>query len=182
MTLEIVAAATPESVRRICEFRAQVWLEEGLLSPDTLTDGMWLDGHDQDVDTRFWVIEVENQIIAAARLALYNDIELAPSANLLRPFASEVPNPFAFMARLVVRKDFRGKGIAKRMDCLRMNEASKSGAKAVIGLPVSWRVEALKKLGFVDLGELPCDPIETYGFPLPYHLMIHFLESLPAVD
>jgi predicted GNAT family N-acyltransferase len=131
-----------------------------------------LDEHDENA--RHWVVQIEGELIAAARLSLCSSILEAPERDMLIPFELFIPTPFGYLSRLVVRSDFRGKGIAKQLTCLRMQEAYKSGTKAVTAVPVTWWVEPLINLGFVDLGEAPVSLLDS---PLLLHVMVHRLET-----
>jgi predicted GNAT family N-acyltransferase len=170
MAFQIIAVTNTISIQHIRNFRAQVWTKEGLLSPSDINTVV-LDEHDEDA--RHWMVQIKGEVIAAARLSLCSSILEAPDSESLMPFESFIPTPFGYLSRLVVRSDFRGKGIAKQLDHLRMQEAYKSGAKAVTGLAVPWRVKPLRKLGFVALGEEAVSSL--YNSPLPIRVMVHHL-------
>jgi predicted GNAT family N-acyltransferase len=110
MAFQIIAVTNTISIQHIRNFRAQVWTKEGLLSPSDINTVV-LDEHDEDA--RHWIVQIKGEVIAAARLSLCSSILEAPDSESLMPFESFIPTPFGYLSRLVVRSDFRGKGIAK---------------------------------------------------------------------
>jgi predicted GNAT family N-acyltransferase len=117
MACQIIEVTDTLSIHHIRNFRAQVWTEEGLFSRSDIYRKV-LDEHDEDA--RHWIVQVEDEMIAAARLSLCSSILEAPDSELLMPFESFIPTPFGFLSRVVVRSDFRRKGIAKQMIRLRI--------------------------------------------------------------
>ena len=73
----------------------------------------------------------ENKIIAAARLSFHAQAISVPDYEWLTPMHSVLIEPCVSLNRLVVDSEFRGRGIARKLDCIRLNHADKKLAKTV---------------------------------------------------
>lgn len=180
MSFEFVQIQESGMLNRIGKLRAQVWLAEGYLRPSVCSDGIWLD--ELDEAGKHWAVFYQGDMIAAARLNLHHSLEDMPHAKEFRPYELGIGVPYGFMSRLVVKQDYRRQGVARKLDCLRLQDASQSGAKSVIALPTPYRVGALTKLCFVDFGlsGVPADAMPDIQIQM--HVMVHYMESLPQVE
>lgn len=128
MRFQIIEVTDRRSIQRIRNFRAQVRKEEGHLSQSDINELMF-DEHDNDA--RHWMTQSKGEMIAA-RLSLCSSILKASKSKMLIPFEQLIPTPLGYLSRLVVRSDFRGKGIGKQMTCIRMQQAYESGLKQLL--------------------------------------------------
>jgi GNAT superfamily N-acetyltransferase len=90
------------------------------------------------------------------------------------------PGLYASMNRLVVHPDYRGRGIARMLDCLRLRHAPQVGAALVVVVASGRRVAALESLGFENLGP-PGKTPALLRTEQKYSILAHQLRQLPAV-
>jgi len=108
-----------------------------------------------DPIAQHWGCFDEDRLVAAARLSVHQDIQNVPDADAYEGvITSDAPSPIASLNRLVVHHDYRGKGIAKKLDTVRLARAREIGCKCVIGATCDIRRgEQLKAQGFMFVGE-----------------------------
>ena len=104
-----------------------------------------------------------------------NPKALDPTAS-----APQGPGLYASMNRLVVHPDYRGRGIARLLDCLRLQHAPLVGAGIVVVVASGRRVAALESLGFENLGP-PCKTPELLRTEQKYSILVHHLEEIPCL-
>ncbi len=150
MEVKFIEPTDISNLNKIGKLRADVWEDEGFLLPNVCKNGIWLDELD-DVG-KHWAIFENNEIIASARLTVHNSKEDIPHKDEFAPYDLPTILPYGFMSRLVVRKGFRGRGLAKKLDNIRLEEAEKCNLNEVLILPTPYRVKPLLKLGFVNFG------------------------------
>ncbi|GHB57747.1 GNAT family N-acetyltransferase [Persicitalea jodogahamensis] len=148
----------PERIIDIGQFRIQGWRNEKGVDPDFFAQKTWLD--DLDQTARHWVVMDELDIVAAARLSFHGSLADVPYADMLTPEQIEhfENRKVASLNRLVVLPEYRGQGLAGRLDQIRIEMARVKGAEVIIAFPQLVRIESLRKLGFELLAELPSIP------------------------
>ncbi|MEZ2229797.1 MAG: GNAT family N-acetyltransferase [Microcoleus sp.] len=158
-------------IRDIGKSRYKVWVEtEGYVDPSIAPDGCWLDELDDDTAI-YWIIKDGDNIAATARLNIIYSLGNLPHKEEFSNYDfSKLKMPYSFMSRLVVLKDYRGRGIAHKLDRARILESQAHGAKAILSLPAPYRVSSFLKLGFQNLGlsgvsaeNMPDIKIQTYA-------------------
>ena len=109
----------------------------------------WFDALDQEA--YHWIVEDCQQIVASCRLCvLYNLQEIEEDFqqfDLSR-------GPYAFYSRLVVAKEFRGKGLGHKMDLVRMDFIRRQEINLIVAWARINRLPSLYRLGFKPLGPL----------------------------
>lgn len=113
----------------------------------------FLDAH--ELSSRHWCVFLKGEPIAAARLSIRDNINAVPDAEVYRNVLPvNLPFPIASLSRLVTHPDFRGRGISRLLDEVRVDEATKLGCKCIIGATPSGpdRLAALLNLGFSPIG------------------------------
>jgi GNAT superfamily N-acetyltransferase len=115
----------------------------------------WLD--EFELTSRHWCILHEGEPVAAARLSVHADIGNVPDAgNYPRVLLEPLPRPIGCFSRLVVHPDFRGGGLARRLDEVRMAAAQGAGARAVVVVltpePPDPRLRRFQERGFMPVG------------------------------
>jgi GNAT superfamily N-acetyltransferase len=98
-----------------------------------------------------WIVEDNNNIIAAVRMSILYDLE----DMHVNVSAFELPaeRPFGYYARMVARPDFQGRGICKLFDEATLKYAREQNLSFVLGISASpRRLQTLLRLGFEDLG------------------------------
>jgi GNAT superfamily N-acetyltransferase len=180
--IEIVRCDDPNLIEHIGRLRAHVWLAEGKLLESKIIDGLWLDELDHNSVSTHYVALRKSEVVAAARLSHFLSLANLPYAREFAPYDLKLRVPYGFISRLVVRKDFRGQGLARRLDLIRLHDAASKGATSVLALPLPYRVEPLKRLGYVYLGPSGLDVLDMDdGLQVPTHVMVHHLDKLPEL-
>jgi predicted GNAT family N-acyltransferase len=158
--------ADQKDIKEIGRLRHRVWTGEGIYVPDFegSESGCWLD--ELDAYSTHFIVKSENKIIAAARLSFHAQAISVPDYEWLTPMHSVLIEPCVSLNRLVVDSEFRGRGIARKLDCIRLNHADKKLAKTAVVIGVGYsRVKALEALGFKLSHYLP----EGNGLMQPEH-------------
>ena len=169
------------SLDRIGKLRYDVWLGENSLDQSMFPDGSWLDPSDEDsILTRHFVAEVNGEFVAAARLVTHTTIASADvDINLWMSSGKKLVWPVSDLGRLVVRRDYRKRGIAKRFNTIRINLARSMGVGSIIVTASAGNSSLLKATGFVSIGEeivFPNRPATTF-YALQYTFFTpHFYE------
>jgi predicted GNAT family N-acyltransferase len=144
----------------IGRLRTAVWSAEGSLDPTQFPSGVWWDSLDDAPGTRHWVAVAPGEgpsglaVVASARLTWhesfdddYRDVQLWRRAGV------ELPLPTCDLGRLVVHKDFRGRGIAQQMNTVRVAAARAMAARSVMVTASEANARLLQRIGFHDIGE-----------------------------
>jgi predicted GNAT family N-acyltransferase len=168
--LAIIKTDDPALIKRIGRLRASVWLDEGSLIPSACKDKVWLD--ELDSIGKHWVVMNKNEIVAAARLTCHEASGQIPHADEFAPYNMKLVGSYCFMSRLVVKKDYRGQGLANKLDKVRLEEANRLGMKKIIILPTKARVESLLKLNFYYYGESGVHPDKMVDLSIQTYVMV----------
>jgi GNAT superfamily N-acetyltransferase len=153
MNLDFFQTADADLLQQAFALRRQVWAElPGVDSQSALSGGLD-DGF--DATGLHWVVVAEGSVIASARLCLCDSLAALPDAYVFRDAADEVPLPTSAINRLVVHRDYRGRGLASRLDSIRLAESRGRGCASVTACwsPFSGerRRLAIEALGFMPV-------------------------------
>jgi GNAT superfamily N-acetyltransferase len=143
--LELIAVSEIEAAQRL---RYTVWRSEGVIIHHSEKEAI-ADYHDKHAI--HWGFFDGNQLVGAARLCLHDELAEAPDAEMF--LSVDIPSPVASMNRLVVLQGYRGQGIGRLLDQVRIRKAREMGARTVIATPVKAiaREQSLAELGFQAL-------------------------------
>jgi GNAT superfamily N-acetyltransferase len=160
---EIDPTAEWPVVEEIVRLRARVWTAQ-VPFPLTLED--LADPFDRVA--RHWAILDEDQLVAAARLSIHDRMEDVPEADCLHGvFPGSPPGPIAFLSRLVVAPEYRGRGLGRRLDEIRIRFAEQAGCRLLLALVFDAsgeaRIAQLCALGFTVRGRGCRDTHPTFG-------------------
>ena len=112
----------------------------------------WKDDLDELDNTIHWVIESNGKIIAAARLAILEDMK--QTGEFTDKFEFPKERPFAYWSRLVVHPDYRHSNAMMQLDHARKNYLLQ---KPEIKFAICWstpeRKNSILRLGFKCIGE-----------------------------
>ncbi len=123
---ELPVPARDEWLERIGRLRVGVWRQEGSIAEDQFRDGVWLDGFDGSA--RHWVVTDREEIVAAARLTLHPRLADSPDGYVWLDAGRDLPSPIANVAKLVVARRARRRGLATALNRARLEAARASGA------------------------------------------------------
>ena len=134
----------------------------------------WKDRLDERDETIHWVIEYDNKIVAAARLAILNDItEIDENFS---SFALPDGRPFAYWSRLVTHPEFRHHNISTLLDNIRKEYLdSHSEISFAICCVTPERIDAINNVGFRFLGDFEYD--WGGGITNTQSLLIYFITT-----
>ena len=144
---------------RMLAWRTQVAL------PEAMTE--WTDGF--DAVARHWAFLHQGQPVAAGRVSVHGALADIPDAETYEGvFTTPPPAPIASLNRLIVHPDWRGLGLPRVLDAVRVQAAEQMGAQCVVGATGSVqgnrvRIEQLAETGFVIAGLGVCSTIS----PIP---------------
>ena len=137
-TIAEVAAADAAALQAIGALRVAVWAGEGSLNASCFPTGVWLDAEDTDASRcRHFVARATpgGPIIAACRLLLHASAASAASDRDVALFLQQgaaLAFPCCDFGRLVVRADWRRRGIATALNAARLAAAREWGARTLI--------------------------------------------------
>ena len=142
----------------IGQLRATVYgHEQGASFPN----GRWLDR--QDECATHWLGRAQEQLVASARVSLHDQPHLVVDMEAVAEQLSGLLGPIASFNRLVVKHDFRRRGIGRALDELRIAHAKSIGARTIVVRAVPLRRASLVELGFAELCIVPTK-YPAFGF------------------
>ena len=165
-------------IHRIGELRYSVWKEEKAALDGMISQNRWVEHH--DIDGTHFLAVIDDSIVAAARITLHQSFDEVPDYHEYREMKLDLPGPIASFNRLVVRRDFRGKGLSSLMDRIRLREAFRQGVSCTLANGVgTQRRRSLEKLGFQFRGITPknCDFMKSVD--PDFHVMVHNMKHPP---
>lgn len=140
-----------EHIEEIGRLRYLAWKDVDGINKDFFAEGSWIDKFDKE--SHLWVIRYHKEIVASARLSLHSSIREIPWHEAIPPTALKlIRTPVASMNRLCVRPDFRGRGLTRPLDEIRIQTARLLNAKTILAEPVVKRFKTLEKYGFKYYG------------------------------
>ena len=149
--IEIVPVQAADLLDAIYVLRAEVWNEQ-LVIPASFSP--WNDKNDHDA--RHWAVLVNKTLVAAARFTVHSTLEDLPDWECINGVIQALPPvPIGSINRLVVDSQFRGKGISRALDAVRLQAAAELGCGSVIACTRGRRIDALLSLGFTVVGVGP---------------------------
>ena len=123
-------AATLERIGRL---RYEVWEGEGSVDASQFPDRVWVDAMDRAASARHWFVQdPAGEVVAAARLTLHGETDDYRDVELWKAKGIPLAFPVCDLGRLVVRRDARRRGLATRLNALRVDAAKAWGAGAII--------------------------------------------------
>lgn len=143
-------------LQEIYEFRVTAYENSSYnqIVNSTLFPNGWFDEVD-DFSYHWYLCNEKNDIIATARLTYFENIEQLKSIGLdLQNFQLPIMRPFGFISRLVVDKSYRGKGVSKLFDELRIQKLRENRVEFAIAEVRQERISTLYKFGFKTIGEI----------------------------
>jgi len=112
----------------------------------------WFDHLDQLDETIHWIVEQENKIIGAARLAVLHNLK--ETNEDFEKFDLPPDRPFAYWSRLVVHPSFRGTTAMRELDQVRVKYIQENPQiKFAVSCVTEDRKSCLLRLGFSYLGD-----------------------------
>lgn len=140
-------------LEEIGKLRFKVWKDEGSINLNQFPNEIWIDNLDEFAI--HYLIKVNNQLVASARLTLHTSFDdNSRDVQLWKNVGKDLPLPTTDLGRLVVLKEYRGKGFAKLLNEIRINKAREIGAKSImVTASEGNKVILCRNFGFEDIGE-----------------------------
>ena len=111
----------------IGRLRVEVWRAEGAIDEERFRDGVWID--EFDAGARHWVVvDDAGKLVAAARLTLHARLADSPDGYVWLDAGRELSSPIANVAKLVVARRARRRGLAMALNRVRLERARDLGA------------------------------------------------------
>ena len=155
----------PSRMEEIGALRIRAWRNESGVDAQFFAQRTWVDALDQTA--HHWILTRNDVVVASARMSFHDSLDGVPYSSLLPDaYRSRYAHKtIASINRLVVDPQFRGHGLAKRLDQARLSMARREGIDVVLAQPQLTRLDALTNLGFSYICELAHTP-EMPGRPL----------------
>lgn len=161
-------------LQEIYDFRVHAW--ENSPAKNTVNRILFPNGWSDGVDDFSLIWYKKNdlgQIIATARLTYFDDVQNAIDLGIdLTNVELPPQRPFGFLSRLAIDKSFRGKGLSRCFDEIRLNKLKKDKIPFGLVEVIDQRVEGLKALGFKVIGMVKFKP-NSQGQEETLNLMIY---------
>ena len=144
-----------DNLREIGFIRFKVKKEENSINA-LFPNNCWIDA--EDSSARHWLVRVNAKVTAASRLTIHRSFlnQKSGDLELWRKWDKDLPLPAVNFSRLVVCKDHRGRGIAKKMHDIRIRAARDMGAKSIIITASAKNANLLRRMGFEEIGHTTC--------------------------
>lgn len=146
-----IAATDTAMMEKIYRLRVAAWRSRNKAFPKM---ERWSD--EFDPIGRHWAILDNGEPVAAARLTVHDRLDQVPSGDIYVDLLPDgLPGPIGNMGRLVVAFRFGGRGLAHRLDAIRVAAGRAMGCRRLIGHTTSGpkRIKSATRLGFKVIGE-----------------------------
>jgi GNAT superfamily N-acetyltransferase len=165
--------SNPNALQKLFRLRAEVWKAQ--CDVGEIFDNIWSDRCDRHA--MHWTAKCGEEIVAGARICFHSEMATTPDREIFERIDYPFQFPIACMNRLVVRPEFRGRGIAGRLDAIRVDAAQAHGCKMIIGVVSdvsgALRLGQLEKIGFQAIAPIfsiqdwPSDRVTPIVLRLP---------------
>jgi GNAT superfamily N-acetyltransferase len=154
---QLIRDLTPQQIDEVCRLRLEAWRGQARLKPNVTE---WRDEWDADAH-HVAAIDTQGRIAGGFRLTLHTlptDSDHLPDEGVWAAAATPLPQPVAYMCRLFVSPDYRGRGLARALDQAAFLEPPRHGARAGVALTGSVvsnraRAETMERYGWQTSGE-----------------------------
>lgn len=144
-----ICPCPPSRLTELFRLRATVWLEQGAI-PDAFPNGEWRDALDDR--RQHWVALVAGEIVGGASLTIHASLDSVHQVETYRLYAIPEHGPIAAPDRVVVRRDWRGRGIVQRLLDLQDTTARAAGAILAVRQASAMLKPLLLRRGWRDHG------------------------------
>ena len=145
----------PDRLGELFRLRARVWVAEGA-DPRAFPDGSWSDS--EDVRRTHWVVLDEGRIVAGASIGFHTALSQVEEPEAYHVIPSPAPGIIAAPARVVVDREYRGKGLAQALLDLQDQAAREAGALLAVRQASPDMRQILERRGWRYHGPGPLDP------------------------
>lgn len=150
-----VIRCPPQQREALYRLRASVWLEEGA-DPSAFSGGFWTDARDES--RQHWVALHEGEVVAGASLSIHGSLRDVEEAQAYLVYSLPDRSPIAAPARVVVRRDWRGRGVLQKLLDAQDEAALAAGAVLAVRQASRMMRPLLERRGWRYHGPGPQDP------------------------
>jgi len=140
-------ASEPKLITQIGALRLSVWQNESHQPQGSAEADILVDEH-EDCSHHWTVFSEQGELIAAARLGVYQELRSLPDGDWYDDLQSDLDVPIAYFSRCVVDQKHRCQGIGGFLIEDRLRHARELGAKCVLADLPEYRIAAFKQQGF----------------------------------
>lgn len=168
MDLRPTVLLDPSRLQEIYDLRVVAW--ENSSNPSSINRTNYPNGLSEAIDSSatHFIVEHNARIVASARVSFHAALEELPYPHVFQGYNLPATKRFAFFSRLVVLPDYRGRGLSKLLDSIRLDLIASSSASYTLATCSEFRLDPLLSLGFSILGSKRIDEL---GFPLEWILV-----------
>jgi predicted GNAT family N-acyltransferase len=142
---------------------------------------------DDEFDERaiHWTVYSDEKLIAAARLTVHTDLKDVPERRLFQQLSEQpIAAPIGCLSRLVVHPSMRGRGLAAKLDKVRVEAAISAKCQTMI---INWtpmsgesRRKQILAMGFASPDGNTPHPDEGFGVSFIFYMPLDSQCSSPA--
>jgi GNAT superfamily N-acetyltransferase len=146
-----IVVEDPALLQQVGRLRILAWEADGELPSFAPRAEVWIDEHDSHAVN--WALLCEGLPVCAARMCVHERICDLPDFASLVGYEDSFVTPIAAFTRLVVSPAFRGRGLGKELDSIRLAAAYAVGCRSALGVThIPARMRQLEACGFRNLG------------------------------
>jgi hypothetical protein len=133
-----------EHVPLTFRLRYDVWSEVLEVKPEFHAQRLISDEHDEHA--QHWAAFDGDTVVASARMCIHEKQEDTPDGCIFRE--THLPTPIATINRLIVHRNWRGRGISRQFDAYRIQSARNGKARCLLASASGTRIVSLQRSGF----------------------------------
>jgi len=150
-----VVPCEAERLSELFRLRASVWVEEGA-NASAFPAGSWSDA--ADADRTHWMVLDQGRIVAGASLGLHDTLADLDEPEAYLSIPAPPPGIIAAPQRVVVDRQYRGRGIAAALLDAQDRASKEAGAVIAVRQASPAMKRILDRRGWRDHGPGPMDP------------------------
>lgn len=140
---------SPAQLTEIYQLRVKAWQPNPHFDASKYPNGIF---DSLDTIAHHWIIEDDGHIVAAARIAVVNQLTDIPNWQLFGLCELPSVSPLAYLSRLVILPPYQKRGWSGLFDRIRIRFIDEANVSCTICWSEAYRIKALEKLGFVAMG------------------------------
>lgn len=143
----------------IYKLRVKSWEETGVFNSIDYPNG-W---HDElDKSAVHFFVKKDGILMSAARVNILSSISQIPISRVYQNNGYDSEKNIGYISRNVVHPDFRGMGLSKIMDIVRLNYLNRNNIQLCFADANQKRMETLLSYNFEIIGKIPVNAKENY--------------------
>lgn len=165
-------------IKGIGSLRYDVWQRESDSFAKVFPLGMWLDP--DDMEAKHFAVFCDGMIVAAARVTIHDNLNDIPDFPQYALCENQFKYPIASFNRLVVKREYRKRGIASMLVEARLKYAAEN-ARGAVCIGHGRQADRLQRYGFKDFGIAKKYSTLYKTFPEDSMVLYHDLNGIEKV-